>query len=453
MLYTDKAISQSAAGINQMLKKYIKVQHERIYFSGTVLVANQKDVLFVQSIGAASHELNVPIQNDSKFKIASVTKAFTGLLIALSNKEGKLRFEDKLQVFFPELKDEKWKQITVRQLIAHTSGIPHWNGISDYWNTKSKLSLNKEQVLNEIFKMHLLFEPGTKVEYSSLAYYLLATILEKVYGKSYNQLLREKILEPLQLRATGACDQTGIIPKLVSGYHLMGDDSLIVAPYRDMSPMTGGGNMYSTATDLWHWCRSLLIGSTWDDAIRRAAFTPLTTEKMSHKDGALYGIGWYIREKTDQYARAYHIGGGTYGFSSKVAIYPDEQLYIIILSNVSFLPVDDVLWKDIEKIVLGKPFELPEKFSEQIILNPEVLKPFEGLYASENGMELNVFIHQSSIYVKLGRNPPLEIYAKGNNEFFAKKIDVQFNFVRDEKGKISGLRIEGRGRTDYFLKQ
>jgi CubicO group peptidase (beta-lactamase class C family) len=250
MLYAGKAISQSAAGMNPMLEKYMKVQHERINFSGTVLVANQKDVLFMQSIGAASHELNVPIQKDSKFKIASATKAFTGLLIALSNKEGKLRFEDKLQVFFPELKDEKWKQITVRQLVAHTSGIPHWNGISDYWNIKSKLSLNKEQVLNEIFKMHLLFEPGTKAEYSSLAYYLLATILEKVYGKSYNQLLQEKILEPLQLRETGACDQSGIIPKLVSGYHLIIDDSLIVAPYRDVSALTGGGNMYSTATDL-----------------------------------------------------------------------------------------------------------------------------------------------------------------------------------------------------------
>jgi CubicO group peptidase (beta-lactamase class C family) len=194
------------------------------------------------------------------------------------------------------------------------------------------------------------------------------------------------------------------------------------------------------------------LGSTWDDVIKKAVFTPFS-DKMSHKDGTLYSMGWYIREKSDQHSKTYHIGGGTFGFSNKVAIYPDEQLYIIILSNISFLPIDDVLWKDIEKIVLGKPFELPNKFSEQIMLSPEVLKSFEGLYASENGIELKVFIHQSSIYVKLGRNPPLEVYAKGENEFFAKKIDVQFNFVRDEKGKITGLRTEGRGRTDYFLKQ
>ncbi len=453
MLYTGKAISQSAAGMSQVLEEYMKVQHERINFSGTVLVANQKDILFMQSIGAASLELNVPLQKDAKFKIASITKAFTGLLIALSEKEGRLHFEDKLQLFFPELKDDKWKQITVRQLVAHTSGVPHWNGVSDYWNTKSKLSLNKEQVLSEIFKLNLLFEPGTKVEYSSLGYYLLAAILEKVYNKSYDKLLQDKILNPLQLKGTGACDQTSIVPGLVSGYHLMGDDRLIVAPYRDMSPMTGGGNMYSTATDLWHWCRSLLLDSLWDDAIKRAAFTPLTTEKMSHKDGALYGMGWYIREKTDQHSKAYHIGGGTYGFSSKVAMYPDAQLYIIILSNISLLPMDDVLWKDIEKIVMGRTFKLPEKFPEQIKLGPEVLKTFEGLYTSDNKMELRVFMHQSSIYVKLERNPPLEIYAKSENEFFARKIDVQFNFVRDKEGKITGLRTEGRGRTDYFLKQ
>jgi CubicO group peptidase (beta-lactamase class C family) len=290
------------------------------------------------------------------------------------------------------------------------------------------------------------------VEYSSPAYYLLATILEKQYHKSYDALLQEQILGPLHMQQTGVYDQTAIISKMVSGYNLVGDTGLIVAPYRDVSAMGGGGNMYATATDLLHWCRSFLSGK-WDSSIVQTTFSPSTAQPISHKGGSLYGMGWYLREKTDQQPKAYHIGGGTFGFSSKIAIYPEENFCIIILANVSFLPLDDVLWKDIEAMAFGKPFKMPMQSAVQVNLPVGELEKFTGSYASTNGMELNIFVQEKSLYVKLGRNPPLAIYAKSPYEFFARKIDIQFVFTFSKEGKVTALKSNGRGRTDHFTKR
>jgi CubicO group peptidase (beta-lactamase class C family) len=452
LLYAQSATGQKNSKKNELLAKYVELQHKRIGFSGTVLVANDNEIISWQSVGNASIQLNVPFAKDSKFNIASITKTFTGLLIALAQKEGKLHYNDALASFFPELTNEKWKNITVLHLVSHASGIPHWSGITDYWSIKSRLSLNKDEALREIFKMKLLFEPGTQSSYSSPAYFLLGAILEKTYKKTYKELLHKKILDPLQLNETGVLDESSIIPGMVSGYHLASDDSLIAAPYRNASLMTGGGNMFASASNLLQWCRSFLVGSMWDAEIVKELFTPSIAKQTRLKANSIYNMGWQIREELNGRPTACHTGGGTYGFSSKIAIYPNEKLYVIILSNVSFMPMDDVLWRDIEMILFDKPFELPKQLAELVSLEVQKMEKYVGLY-SAGGMELNVFIHGNKLYVKLGGNPPLEIYAKNENEFFSKKIDVKFNFSLDDAGRVKGLQSENRGRTDSFSKK
>lgn len=453
MQKTGIVFGQSVSKIDESLSTYIEIQNKRIGFSGIVLVSGETDIISQQVIGLASHELNLPISYGSKFKVASVTKAFTGLLIALAKQEGKLRYESNLGTYFPELQDEAWEQITILQLLSHTSGIPHWAGLKDYWIKKSRLSLNREQMLEEVFKMQLLFEPGTQSAYSSPAYYLLATILEKVYSDTYDNLLNEKILLPLQLKETGTFDQLKIIPQMSNGYHMISDDSLIAAPYRDVSSMLGGGNLYSTAQDLMIWCRSFMSQDIWGETLIETTFKPLTTLKMNHKSGAFYGMGWYIKESNHNEPKTYHIGGGTFGFSSKVAIYPEEKICIIILANISFLPIDDVIWKDVEKIVFGKAFEFPKEHVKPVRLSVEELEKFAGIYITNTAIKLNIFIHGDKLFAKLGTNPPFEIYAKNQSEFFSKKIDIQFTFILNENGIVTELKTEGRGRVDRFEKQ
>jgi CubicO group peptidase (beta-lactamase class C family) len=241
-------IFATCTGQSELLKQYLAIQHQRLHFNGIVLVSKNNKTLYKVCIGKASHELNVPMQPDAVFRIASISKQFTAMLVALSMQEGKLRLTDSLAFFFPELKNADWRKINLHQLLSHTSGIPHNEGIKDYWLLKSRLPLSKKQALDEIFAMQLLFNPGSDMKYSSPGYFLLACILETVYKRSYATILEEKILHPLQMKHSGILVTGNIIPGMVSPYHLV-NDSLASAPYRDLSLMEGSGNGFASAED------------------------------------------------------------------------------------------------------------------------------------------------------------------------------------------------------------
>ncbi len=237
-----------------------------------------------------------------------------------------------------------------------------------------------------------------------------------------------------------------------SGYHLISDDSVIVAPPRHMATMKGGGNVYATARDVTIWCRSFLTDEYWGAEVIENTFKPMTRFESPQKDNSLYGRGWYLSERKVDLPEAYHLGGGTFGYSCNAAIYPARRWSIVVLANKSFLPIDNIR-KDIEKMVFGLPFEMPRDFDKAVRLSPDQLKKLVGSYQTKNGMVLQTIFHGGSLYAKLGPNPPLELHATDEFTFFSKKVDIRFAFKRDEANKIKGLEAEGRGRVNYFQKQ
>ncbi|MGB3182010.1 MAG: serine hydrolase [Cyclobacteriaceae bacterium] len=443
--------AQSPADAERRLTEYLDIQHERTGFSGVVMIAGSDGQVIEKATGLASRELGVAMPVDAKFKIASMTKSFTAMLVTLARKEGKLTLDDKIGLHLKGVPGGSWDGITIRHLMAHTSGIPHWAGFDHYWTEKAFLPLREEQILAEIYSMALASEPGTRFHYSSPAYYLLATIIKRVYADSFDNILQAKILDRLGMKESGTCNGLTILPGMSSGYHLVSGDSLVVAPPRSMATMKGGGNMYATAGDMTAWCRSFLSGHTWGSDVVEEVFTPVT-DHPTHKDGARYGRGWYLAGPSDSKPEACHIGGGTFGFSAKAAVYPAHNVSIVILANVSFLPVDHIL-SDVEKIAFGRPFRMPERLQETVDLTGDELIKVTGTYRAASGMTLQVSLHEGRLYARLGANPPLELYAKNEYSFFANKIPVQFTFKTDETNTVKGLEATGRGRTDYFQKQ
>ena len=385
-----------------LLQQYLNVQHQRLGFSGVLLIAKKDSIIYQGTVGMASVELNVPIKADNKFRVASITKSFTAWLIVQAAKEGKLRLTDSLSSYIPN----RWPKITIEQLLTHTSGIPHNEGITDYWTVRSRLPLTKEQALEAILEMKLL---PKGMHYSSPGYFLLACILETVYKTSYENILVAKL--PL-LKHTGVYNVRSIIPSLTSGYHMMGD-SLIVAPYREPSLMKGSGDLYTTAADLLLWNNTC-------------------TE---------FNYGW-MKE-----GDAFYHGGGSFGCAAINVVYPKDSLSIILLSNVSAMPVNE-MWHDIEKIIFNRPFEMPKVKSYMKIENPA---KFSGKYET-TGATLQIMAVNDHLYAKLGNNPVFEIFADSSLEFSGKKVNIRIIFKQDEKGDITGLQVEGRGRTLHFIK-
>jgi CubicO group peptidase (beta-lactamase class C family) len=426
-------------GQADMLNKYIDIQHKRLGFQGVVLITKNNRELFRLAIGKASIELNVPMNSNSVFKVASISKQFTAMLVMQAVEEGRLQLTDSLPAFLPRLKENGWSKINLHQLLSHTSGIPHNEGISDYWMSKSRLSLSKQEALNEILSMTLLFDPGTSMKYSSPGYFLLACILESVYNQSYESLLEEKIFRPLNLKKSGIYVSGKVIPGMVSSYHQLSDS--LISPFRDFSLMKGSGDLFSNADDLSTWNNSFANSKVWSDNIQHLLF------KVQTKQQPYYGYGWYIRPGK---RLAYYHGGGTYGTSAFSAWYPEEQVSVVILSNISVLPVNEI-WSDIEKIIFDEPFELPE-LKATVKMTREELQSFVGTYSGKS-QELNILLIGDQLLAKLGSKPPFELYAEDKMKFYARKVNVLFTFDAGTNGKILQLAAKVGNEVHYFNKK
>ncbi|WP_422083499.1 serine hydrolase domain-containing protein [Ulvibacterium sp.] len=453
MLLGSGLFSQIDTKVKTKLDSYLSIQKERIGFNGVVLIADKDDVLYQKAIGQASFELQIPLEMDAKFKIASISKSFTGMLLVLAEEEGKIRLEDTLGTYFPDLKmAPEWQRVTLGELASHTSGVPHWKGYKDYWPIRSRIPLDTEQVLADVFTMELVDDHGLSAHYSSPAYFLLAVILERTYKRPYGQLFKEKIADPLEMQGSGEYDGIGIVLGMVSGYHLLPNDSLVLAPYRDMSTMRGGGHLYSTAHDLLKWNRSLLGNGFWKESLLERYLAPLTDATFPSNNDAKYAMGQYVHFKSPSRPMAYQAAGGTFGFSSISAVYPEQGMTIVILGNASFLPMNEI-WADMEKIVFKRPFKLPEIFKGSQLSKRE-LSAYSGTYRAENGMVVRMDIFQGDLYAKLGNNPPFRILHETDNVFYGTKANVRFEFVERVEGiGISGVIATGKGRTQHFKRQ
>lgn len=421
------------------LGDYLQKTQDQKGFSGEILVAYKSDIVFQDVIGMASHELNVPLQVGMKYKIASISKTFTGSLVILAQEEDLLNIQDKASQYLKSLSG-KFREITIEQLLNHTSGLPHNEAIKDYWQYKSRLSMDRESTMDEINKLEFLFEPGTKKKYSSLGYYLLACILEEVYDQDYLQVLEIKILKPFKLSNSGSANTLEIISKMTNGYHALPNDSMIKAPYRNYSMLKGAGDMYATTEDLLKWNLALNNNQLLSGTNTQELFTP----KSPSVD---YGFGWYVNHDR---RTVYSHGGGTWGYSTHISFYPESKISIIILSNVSTLPMTSIA-KQVEQLVFDK--EVVLRTVQTTNLKTFALDKYTGVFQSESsGMSLDISLQSNELYAQPKGRPAFKISSTGGHAFFGKKIDIEMLF-EVENGRITGLTAQRMNQEFRFKKQ
>lgn len=413
------------------LNTYLEVIAAKKSFSGELLVAQGDQVLFQKAIGMATIEGAIPLKTGETYRIASITKTFTATLVAMAEQQGKLVFSDPIGKYIPKL-TEQIASLTIHQLLTHTSGLPHNEAIPDYWAKKSKLEMSTDQVIEEINELELLFEPGKEMKYSSPGYYLLGTLVEKVFDQPYPQALTAQILKPLGMTGSGANGSD----QLVEAWHLL-QEKRLPAPYRNYSMLKGAGDMHATAQDLWKWSRSFYQATL----LGEKGLKTVLNDKLN------YAYGWFTDAESP--AKFYH-GGGTWGYSSYLAIYPTDQISIIILTNVSSLPMK-AIGADIEKLVYGMPFTMPV-LEKAVVMKPEDLEIYSGAYRSETSeMSLQIQQQGSTLFAQIGGSPAFQIYPKGNHVFFGKKVEVEFTFQAVGK-EVEGVVAARMGKNFVFKK-
>ena len=308
-------------------------------FSGAVLVARDGKVLLSKGYGLANAELGAANTPQTKFRIGSMTKQFTAMALMLLEEKGKLKTSDPVCRFVTEC-PEAWRNITIHHLLTHTSGIPSFTSFPDYAPTMSQRSPVSRTV--ERFKNKpLVFEPGSKWEYSNSGYVLLGYILEKVAGEDYGAFLQRNIFEPLGMSGTGYDDSTPILQNRASGYsHRAGH--LVNASYIDMTVPHAAGALYSTVEDLYRWDQALSSGKLVSKQSMERIFMPFQHD---------YAYGWFVTKRKNH--RTINHGGGINGFSSMIDRYPDDKLTVIVLCNFDDRPAAAVATA-LADLVLGE---------------------------------------------------------------------------------------------------
>jgi CubicO group peptidase (beta-lactamase class C family) len=203
--------------IDELLAGHAKVNG----FSGSVLLASKGQAVFAKGVGYANVEWQIPNATTTKFRIGSMTKQFTSMLVMQLREQGKIKLEDPVCVYVAPCPDA-WKPVTIHHLLTHTSGIPAYTAIAS-WRDTNMVSKTIDQMLAIFRDLPLQWTPGDKYAYNNSGYFLLGVVVEKASGKNYEQALQDMILTPLGLADTGYDWSKTIIPRRASGYSARGD--------------------------------------------------------------------------------------------------------------------------------------------------------------------------------------------------------------------------------------
>jgi len=228
-------------------------------FSGAVLVAEGGEVIYEGAFGYANYEWQVPNTVDTRFRIASISKPFTMVLVFQLYEEGVLDLKGTIKDYLPDYAGPGGNRITVEQLLVHSAGIASENAVRDLDDIE-RHTWTKERFLRHIEGYELQFEPGERHAYSNFGYTLLGLIIEAASGTSYAELLEERICVPAGMTDTMLDLNKSLIERRAAGYHYDSELGVVNSPYLDMSFVFGAGHLLSTVRDLFLFDRVLRTG-------------------------------------------------------------------------------------------------------------------------------------------------------------------------------------------------
>lgn len=305
--------------IDSLFSKYDDVHSTGI----SVMIIEKGKIVYDRAYGLAEIETRTKAAANTNYRIASITKSFTAMAIMMLRDQDKLQLEDPLTKFFPSV-PEFGKQITIRQMLNHTSGLM---GYADFVSKGTVAPLQDTDVLRIVEKQDSTqFKPGSRFSYSNTAYVLLGLIVEKVSGLSFTDFVKQRIFRPLKMDASTLNSITGTIKKRAYGYNLI-DGKLLKQDQSIYSYLLGDGGIYSSVKDFYKWDQALYSGKLVKQSTLQEIFSPSSREAPNLD----YGFGWYIENKNG--TRRISHSGGTTGFSSYYVRYPEIKFSVVIFAN------------------------------------------------------------------------------------------------------------------------
>jgi CubicO group peptidase (beta-lactamase class C family) len=387
---------------------------------GVILASKEGKIVYQKAFGMASMELEVPMKEDMLLYIGSNTKQFTAVAILQLLEKGRLSLNDSIGKYVPCT--SKACSITIRQLLSHTSGLGNKKD-STVARTANIEGKDKSHLTLQYTRSPIDAEPGSKWAYHNGNYYVLAYILEKITGKSYEEYLTENIFKPAGMMSSYVANETSVIKNKASGY-VQTRNGLNTGFMKDINALYSSGGILSTAEDLFKWNQALKSNILLKKETLQMAFTK---QKLNDGTPVNYGFGWHLENLRG--SRTYRHGGAVVGFISETLYLPDEDIFVTMLLN-SEGPVPAVA---LTRVIASQYTKNPYQFNK-IAINPTSLRLHPGLYQNQKRELINITASENQLYFQRPGGIRYALNPASVHHFF---LDINYLWIEFHTNALS----------------
>lgn len=433
----------SVAAVSQNLDEQLKVYLNEQGFNNespglSLLIAKDGKTIYKVGLGMADLENKVKASPNHVFEIGSITKQFTAVSILILEEQGKLSVNDNITKYIEDYPTQG-KTITIHHLLNHTSGIKSYTNMQSF-REHARTDMTPVELIDVFKNEPMEFDPGTQFNYNNSGYILLGHIIEVVSEQSYADFIKTNIFDPLGMSNSYYGSMTQIIPNRARGYSET-ENGFRNADYLSLTLPYAAGSIMSTTEDLLKWQNAISANTLISE---NTLNTAINGSKLNNGDEIPYGYGWI--KGNIRGSRTYEHSGGIFGYSTNGIFLPEENMYVIGLTNCDCGNVGAIT-TNVAAIALGKPF--PKK-EDAITLRKEQLAKWIGAYEFDGGVIRHVTLKGNQLSSQREGSTNLEIYPMTETNFIFDGGDVSYDFYM-ENGKrmakftASGNTIVGHG--------
>uniref|UniRef100_UPI001F4C637D serine hydrolase domain-containing protein n=1 Tax=Psychroserpens damuponensis TaxID=943936 RepID=UPI001F4C637D len=431
LLLTANTFAQT---LNQQIDSYIGEQYTSDAPGVSILVAKDGKTIYQKGFGAANLELDISVAPKHVFEIGSITKQFTAVAILMLEEQGKLSVNDEITKFIPDYPTQG-KTITVHQLLNHTSGIKSYTNMPNFMNL-ARTDMTPTELIDKFKNEPMEFDPGTQYNYNNSGYILLGHIIEVVSGQTYADFIQTKIFDKVGMNHSYYGSMVDLIPNRASGYSQT-ENGFRNADYLSLTLPYAAGSIMSTTGDLLKWqnaisANTLIKKSTLEKAINGS--TLATGETIP------YGYGWLKGDING--SRTVEHSGGIFGYSTNGIFLPEENVYVVGLSNCDCGNVGD-LTTNIAAMAIGKPF--PKK-EDAISLTTTQLSKWVGAYEFEGAIR-HITLKDNQLFSQREGSVNLKIYPMTETNFIFDGGSTMYDFYTENGNRMVTMKANGNPTT------
>ncbi len=431
---TTNNLSQAPSDLEKIVDEACSTAFEFIGPGTAIAVVKDGEIILNKSYGYANLENELPIDANSRFDLASVSKQFAGYAIATLVEQGKIRLEDDIRGYIPELNDFG-PTITIDHLVHHTSGVRDWTSTLPLSGRTFDDVISFDHILRMAFQQKALnFEPGDQYVYSNTGYNLLAELVQRVSGMSFREWTDKNIFQPLGMtESLFLDDHKEVIPNRVTGYRSLDNGQFEATP--NLLTAFGSSSMYSTTTDLSKWTTHLIDGINSGDPVITRMITKGVLNNGEENTYA-YGLGVSDYRGTPWISHS----GSWASFTTYVALLPEHNLSVVVLNN--FQRNGSNIAREVAAYYVpetGNEEEEQPK-NEPVSVETSLLDDYVGMYRLGPTWYVNITRNEDELVTQATNESSTLMVALSDTSFVIPGYSNRtMTFYRNEKGEVSHL--------------